>query len=505
MAGRIIVPTSIRAIDGQGRPVPSAKLYFYEVGTTEPKPVYTDLALTEEALQPIVSDGQGYFGAIYAGTGQEFRVLITTAAGSPLPDYPVDLATVVPLNITNAADIPFTALPNLAATTVAQALAVVNEKAEAFQADFGEGPITLGIAATRGVQSGTLDTTAGVLLEVGSFGLGASSGPLRASGFNVAGMRTGVFYKWDSTTTGRPLDSTAGGGALFLARAANIGTWLASLAGGVLGANEPRLFAKSTSGSEVDFGAWREILHEGNSLKLGATAEAARTALGLGPIATATVGVNPTQFQTNSGNDARYLRQNQNLGDLPNPENARLNLGLGTMAEQAAGTGTGQYRNNSQNDARFLFVSANLSDLASVPTARGNLGLGTMATRDTGTGDSQHRTNLQNDGRYHRTGIDTLPSGDLPLSTGARDWVLDRIAAMSNGVIGSYAFLCRVGTGSISPGTTYAASGLRYSGVIDQGSDCDVTEGSAPSGTWRALGYSEGGGNRSGTLFVRIS
>jgi hypothetical protein len=82
----------------------------------------------------------------------------------------------------------------------------------------------------------------------------------------------------------------------------------------------------------------------------------------------------------------------------------------------------------------------------------------------------------------------------------------------SLGAVGTYALLVRSNSGSsISAGTTYAGSGLRYSGFrVGIGSFQEAfaagNTGGTPSGTWRAMGTSN---NNSGinpaNIFLRIS
>jgi len=82
----------------------------------------------------------------------------------------------------------------------------------------------------------------------------------------------------------------------------------------------------------------------------------------------------------------------------------------------------------------------------------------------------------------------------------------------SLGAVGTYALLVRSTSGStISEGTTYAGSGLRYTGFrVGIGAFyeafCAGATGGTPSGTWRAMGTSN---NNSGinpaNIFLRIS
>jgi hypothetical protein len=69
------------ALDGNGKPIPGAKLYFYETGTTTPLDTFSDEALENANTNPVVADGSGRFGAIYLDTENAYTVKFTTSAG----------------------------------------------------------------------------------------------------------------------------------------------------------------------------------------------------------------------------------------------------------------------------------------------------------------------------------------------------------------------------------------------------------------------------------------
>ena len=78
------------------------------------------------------------------------------------------------------------------------------------------------------------------------------------------------------------------------------------------------------------------------------------------------------------------------------------------------------------------------------------------------------------------------------------------------GEVGTYAMLGRQSGGTIVAGTTYAGSGLVFSGFASDGSTftdntaADI-RGSAPTGTWRAMGNVASSSRFASTLFLRIS
>jgi len=88
--------------------------------------------------------------------------------------------------------------------------------------------------------------------------------------------------------------------------------------------------------------------------------------------------------------------------------------------------------------------------------------------------------------------------------------VLSATAGAALGAVGTYASLGR-GTGSttLTPGTTYAGSGLRYAGLRIQSDSNSNTYASisstAPAGTWRCVGYAGSCDRGQVTVFLRIS
>ena len=176
----------------------------------------------------------------------------------------------------------------------------------------------------------------------------------------------------------------------------------------------------------------------------------------------------------------------------------RTNMGIGSLASLDSGTSGTQVRNNTQNDARYLINSNNLNDVTNVSTARSNLGLGTLALQDAGTANNQFRTNTQNDARFHRSGIDTLASGDLPSDASATTWVGARTSSLAVGGIGTYAML-RYG-GVNNPGDTRPGSSLTYSNSNGNSS------GANPAGTWMCMGLTTNANDpERTTLWLRVS
>lgn len=84
--GRIIVPPYFPVRDGNGYPVSGAELYVYQNQTTTLASIYSDLALTLPAPNPIQANVSGVFPAVFAEAGTEgapvlYSVAITDSAG----------------------------------------------------------------------------------------------------------------------------------------------------------------------------------------------------------------------------------------------------------------------------------------------------------------------------------------------------------------------------------------------------------------------------------------
>ena len=123
---------------------------------------------------------------------------------------------------------------------------------------------------------------------------------------------------------------------------------------------------------------------------------------------------------------------------------------------------------------------------------------GTVVTR------TAAQINAARDGTVTSVATDNTLSGSTITSTGT--------IGLNTGLgeIGTYAMLGRQSGGGITAGTTYAGSGLVFSGFASDGSTftdntaADI-RGSSPSGTWRAMGHVASTSRFASTLFLRVS
>ncbi len=83
-----------RALDENGNPLPGAKWYFYDSGTTTLRSVYTSSDLTTEHSNPVVADSGGRFPPIYLDVVFQYRGILRDADDVLVPDGDID-----PVNI----------------------------------------------------------------------------------------------------------------------------------------------------------------------------------------------------------------------------------------------------------------------------------------------------------------------------------------------------------------------------------------------------------------------
>lgn len=93
MADNLLLPVCLdRIVNANGVPVSGARVFVYDAGTTDLKNVYTNIALTSAAANPIVGDDGGYIPARYIGTGS-YKLVIKDPVGSLDPGDWVTLKT----------------------------------------------------------------------------------------------------------------------------------------------------------------------------------------------------------------------------------------------------------------------------------------------------------------------------------------------------------------------------------------------------------------------------
>ncbi|MCR9215309.1 MAG: hypothetical protein NXI13_16450 [Proteobacteria bacterium] len=67
-------------VDATRTPMAGAKLNFYAAGTTTREDTYSDSALSTAHTNPVVADSEGRFPAIYFGTANDYKAVLTTSS-----------------------------------------------------------------------------------------------------------------------------------------------------------------------------------------------------------------------------------------------------------------------------------------------------------------------------------------------------------------------------------------------------------------------------------------
>ena len=134
---QIILARPVQALDGNGNPVPGARLSFFLTGTSTPAAVFADTAEAIPLSQPIIADGDGVWPAVYR-SGVFLRAVATAPSGAVLPGYPIDPVATTSVG-SAASQIGFTATPELPANNVQDAVIAAAQSAAAGFAPFGLG------------------------------------------------------------------------------------------------------------------------------------------------------------------------------------------------------------------------------------------------------------------------------------------------------------------------------------------------------------------------------
>jgi hypothetical protein len=185
------------------------------------------------------------------------------------------------------------------------------------------------------------------------------------------------------------------------------------------------------------------------------------------------------------------------------PKIADTAVTLGKMANMATASVLG--RNTAGTGAPEVLSAATTRTLIGADNAS-NLTSGTVGTARLASGTANSTTFLRGDQTWAT--VSTTP-------TTAQ--VLSATAGAAVGDVGTYAWLSTtsLSTANINPGATYAGSALGYWGsLIGQSPAVNYqllasgrSFGSAPAGTWRAMGFLNTDNSNSyvNTLFLRIS
>lgn len=87
-AGRIILDMPNPAVDRNGIPIPGARLYFVQAGTSIVASIYTDENLLTAIPNPLIADGAARFVEVWAASDQAYDVRWTDASDALLYFFP---------------------------------------------------------------------------------------------------------------------------------------------------------------------------------------------------------------------------------------------------------------------------------------------------------------------------------------------------------------------------------------------------------------------------------
>lgn len=141
-AGRLLLPSWMPALDGDGFPIPNAKVYFYLNLTTTLAPVYADEALTTPLANPVEANSSGRFPAVWADGDALYSASVEAPYGPAGVPFTYDN-----LSASLGADVLIAGAAEAAADEAAQSLAEIQATIQAAQdAD--------GVAAVAGAIAG---------------------------------------------------------------------------------------------------------------------------------------------------------------------------------------------------------------------------------------------------------------------------------------------------------------------------------------------------------------
>lgn len=128
-----------RVFDINGDPVPGAKAYFFNAGTTSAREVYADPDGAVPHPTPLVADSEGVFPPVYSTGGNGVSVQITDEDDVMLDGYPMPLVIRVPGEGFNASSVAFNPTGDIPSTNVQAAIERVQANLVAPLAAFGLG------------------------------------------------------------------------------------------------------------------------------------------------------------------------------------------------------------------------------------------------------------------------------------------------------------------------------------------------------------------------------
>jgi hypothetical protein len=196
------------ALDGDGFPIPNAKVYFYLNLTTTLAPVYADEALTTPLANPVEANSSGRFPAVWADGDALYSASVEAPYGPAGVPFTYDN-----LSASLGADILIAGAAETAANEAAQSLADIEAAIQAAQDADGVAAVAgaiAGQAAAEAVVAGKANTDLSNVLStiLGAATISSASLTYAQSLVDVA-LGSGVRVEWFGAVGDSVTDDTA--------------------------------------------------------------------------------------------------------------------------------------------------------------------------------------------------------------------------------------------------------------------------------------------------------
>ncbi len=185
--------------------------------------------------------------------------------------------------------------------------------------------------------------------------------------------------------------------------------------------------------------------------------------------------------------------------------NWQLLTGLGNVDLTATQTLTNKTINGASNTITNVSLTAGIT--GTLPIANGGTAATTAATafnniKQAATEDATGVVELATTAEA-AAGTDTTR---VVTPAGVASAVPAITATLTLGAVGTYAYLARSPIATVTEGNTESGSNLRYAGhYIDASANTAGLTGTTPTGTWRAMGRTQGSGVWTATVWLRIA
>lgn len=115
----LVIGGAWQALDGNGDPLPGAKAYFYDTGTTNARTTYQDSGAVTPHADPVVADANGFFPEVFVTGGTAVKCVLKTSADVTVTTQDPCLRVNVS---SSASSVSFTPTAEIAETNVQDAI-----------------------------------------------------------------------------------------------------------------------------------------------------------------------------------------------------------------------------------------------------------------------------------------------------------------------------------------------------------------------------------------------